>query len=234
MSLNPGATTRGIHDSLVNYLQNKDPEIVLCCHEEIAVAIASGYFRATRKPMAILLHDIAGLLHSTKAIFDAWLNRDAMLLIGGNGPANIEERRPWIDWIHNSLIPNTAVRDFTKWDDQPTDIISTLEGLVRGYNISVTEPSGPVFISIDAGIQESRLNNQVTIPAPESYPRVTIDEGSSEALAKVANLLVLAEKPVIIVQDYGRDDASVGELVQLAELLGAAVLDTGAEVQLSL
>ena len=40
--LNPGATTRGLHESMVNYGGNKMPELITCCHEELAVAMAHG------------------------------------------------------------------------------------------------------------------------------------------------------------------------------------------------
>ena len=42
IALNPGASYRGIHDSIVNYLGNETPQMILCLHEEVAVAIAHG------------------------------------------------------------------------------------------------------------------------------------------------------------------------------------------------
>ena len=50
VALNPGASFRGVHDSFVNYLGNTRPEMIICNHEEIAVAIAHGYGRAAGKP----------------------------------------------------------------------------------------------------------------------------------------------------------------------------------------
>jgi thiamine pyrophosphate-dependent acetolactate synthase large subunit-like protein len=61
VTLNPGATTRGIHESLVTYGGNKAPELITCCHEEVAVAMAEGYYLATGKPQATLVHNIVGL-----------------------------------------------------------------------------------------------------------------------------------------------------------------------------
>src|SRR5712691_10032796 len=43
IALNPGASYRGLHDSLVNFLGNARPQMLLCLHEESAVAIAHGY-----------------------------------------------------------------------------------------------------------------------------------------------------------------------------------------------
>ncbi|HSR72103.1 MAG TPA: thiamine pyrophosphate-binding protein, partial [Kiloniellales bacterium] len=74
ITLNPGASFRGLHDSLVNYGRN-DPPILLCQHEETAVQIAHGYAKATGKPMAVILHNLVGLLHANLAIYYAYIDR---------------------------------------------------------------------------------------------------------------------------------------------------------------
>src|SRR5262245_31565964 len=52
IALNPGASYRGLHDSIVNYLGNQKPQMLLCLHEEAAVAIAHGYAKVTGRSMA--------------------------------------------------------------------------------------------------------------------------------------------------------------------------------------
>jgi len=225
--LNPGASVRGLHDSIVNYGGNEHPELILCCHEAIAVAIASGYFRVTGKPLVVLVHDLEGLLHSTKAVFEASLEREAIVIIGGNGPSDVEKRRPGIDWIHNALVPNTVVRDYVKWDDQPDGVVSSLEALIRAYMISLASPPGPVYLSIDADLQERPMPSGVLIPTIEKFAPAQLGEGSFEALEATANYLKGAQHPVIITDRYGRTDRAVTELVLLAEYTGSAVLDTG-------
>ena len=69
LSCVPGASFRGLHDSLVNYLGNTKPEMVLCLHEESAVAVAHGYAKVTGRPMAVALHGNVGLMHATMAVF---------------------------------------------------------------------------------------------------------------------------------------------------------------------
>src|SRR5215472_14528856 len=75
IALNPGASYRGLHDSLVNYLGNQRPQMLLCLHEESAVAIAQGYAKVTGKAMAAAVHSNVGLMHATMAIFNAWCDR---------------------------------------------------------------------------------------------------------------------------------------------------------------
>src|SRR6266511_335851 len=112
VTLNPGATTRGMHESLVTYGGNTAPEVIACSHEEIAVAMAEGYYLATGKPQAVLVHNIVGLQHASKAIYEAWLNQVPMIVIGGTWPLDSTHRRPWIDWIHTAQVQGQIVRDY--------------------------------------------------------------------------------------------------------------------------
>ncbi|MEK7334993.1 MAG: thiamine pyrophosphate-binding protein, partial [Candidatus Binatota bacterium] len=98
VALNPGSSFRGIHDSLVNYNGDRNPEIILCCHEEIAVSVAHGYAKAAGKPMAAIVHNVVGLQHASMAIYNAWCDRTPILVMGGTGPMDSSKRRPWIDW----------------------------------------------------------------------------------------------------------------------------------------
>src|SRR5262249_6629947 len=98
ISLNPGASYRGLHDSIVNHLGNERPGILLCLHEDHSVAIAHGYAKATGEPMACVLHSNVGLLHGMMSLFNAWCDRVPMIVLGATGPLDAEKRRPWIDW----------------------------------------------------------------------------------------------------------------------------------------
>ena len=71
VTLNPGATTRGMHESLVTYGGNVAPEVITCSHEEVAVAMAEGYYLATERPQTTLVHNIISLQHASKAIYEA-------------------------------------------------------------------------------------------------------------------------------------------------------------------
>src|SRR5437870_4011089 len=126
IALTPGASFRGLHDSLVNHLGNTQPELLLCVHEEHAVALAHGYARVTGRPLAVALHANVGLMHATMAIFNAWCDRIPMLMLGGVGPMDAVARRPWVDWIHTSSDMAALVRDYTKWDDPPAEAIAEI------------------------------------------------------------------------------------------------------------
>src|ERR1700754_4378703 len=157
IALNPGASYRGLHDSLVNYLGNAAPQMLLCLHEESAVAIAHGYAKVTGKAMAAAVHSNVGLMHATMAIFNAWCDRMPVIVIGATGPVDAAKRRPWIDWIHTARDQGALVRDYTKWDDQPASPGAAREALVRATWIAETLPAGPVYVNLDAGMQEAPL-----------------------------------------------------------------------------
>ncbi len=224
ISANIGSTFRGLWDSLVNYGDDVSPKTIAVCHEEIAVAIAHGYAKASGKPMAAILHDTVGLQHATMAIYNAWCDRVPIILLGASGPMDPVKRRPWIDWIHTSMIPNDAVRDYVKWDDLALSIESFLESFARGYNLAVTGPSAPVFISLDSECLERKLDGAKSIsemPAIPSFPAP-----SDDSLQRIVDLLLDSNNPYIVAGTVGRNPQSVGSLVKIAETVGARVLDT--------
>src|SRR3974377_2620718 len=71
LALNPGASYRGLHDSIVNYLGNTQPQMLLTLHEESAVAIAHGYAKAAERMMGAVVHSNVGLMHSSMDVFHA-------------------------------------------------------------------------------------------------------------------------------------------------------------------
>ncbi|PYN90523.1 MAG: thiamine pyrophosphate-binding protein [Candidatus Rokuibacteriota bacterium] len=233
VTLNPGATTRGMHESLVTYGGNIAPEVITCSHEEVAVAMAEGYYLATGRPQATLVHNIVGLQHASKAIYEAWLNNAPMIIIGGTGPMDATHRRPWIDWIHTAQVQAQIVRDYVKWDDQPQGALSVAESILRAYQIAMTEPRGPVYLCLDVELQESRLPDGFVIPDPSRYRPAAPPSGNSEAMADAAKALCEARWPVLLVEGLGRAPGGPAALQSLSELLGIPVIEVGSSFNLS-
>ena len=227
-ALNPGASYRGLHDSLVNYGGNVMPELVLCPHEEIAVGMAHGFAKASQKPMAAIVHDVVGLLHSCMAIYYAYIDRAPVLILGATGPMNEAKRRPRIDWIHTANVQGNAVREYTKWDDQPSSIEGVPSSFARAYRVALTEPQGPVYLCFDAQLQEDPLERHVRLPSPGASRVPTRMAADPAALDRLAAMLVDAERPVILAEYLGRDCCAVPELVRLAEALAIPVVDVRA------
>jgi len=228
-ALNPGASYRGLHDSIVNYGGNQ-PLMMLCQHEETAVQIAHGYAKASGKPMVAILHNLVGLLHANMAIYYAYADRAPVFIIGATGPMDETKRRPRIDWIHTALVQGEAVRAYTKWDYQPTVIDGVPESFARAYAVMMTEPRGPIYMCYDAWLQEQPLERAVPLP-PASAQKVPAPMAADPAaLARAAELLGSAKRPVILAEFVGREPAGFHALVELAETLGAPVWDVNARL----
>jgi thiamine pyrophosphate-dependent acetolactate synthase large subunit-like protein len=227
-AFNPGATFRGIHDSIVNYGGNYKPEVIFCNHEEISVAVAHGYAKAKGKPMVAIVHNMVGLQHASMAIFNAYIDRVPILVLGGTGPMNTKRRRPRIDWIHTALVQGNQVRDYVKWDDQPYSLTDVPDSFIRGYRIATTEPMAPVYINYDADIQEDSITSAIEIPDVSRYAPPAPMQANPQALRKAAEILVNARAPIIIADTLGRNPTSVAALIELAELLALPVVDKGA------
>jgi acetolactate synthase-1/2/3 large subunit len=227
-AFNPGATFRGIHDSIVNYGGNYKPEVIFCNHEEISVALAHGYAKAKGKPMIAIVHNMVGLQHASMAIFNAYIDRVPVMVLGGTGPMNTKRRRPRIDWIHTALVQGNQVRDYVKWDDQPYSLADVPDSFIRGYRIATTEPMAPVYINYDADIQEDSITSPLEIPDVSRYAPPAPMQANPESLRKAAELLINAQAPLIIADTLGRNPKTVPALIELAELLSIPVVDKGA------
>jgi thiamine pyrophosphate-dependent acetolactate synthase large subunit-like protein len=224
IALNPGASYRGFHDSLVNYLGNERPQMLLCLHEESAIAIAHGYAKVTGRAMAAMVHSNVGLMHGTMAIFNAWCDRMPMVILGATGPVDAVKRRPWIDWIHTARDQGALVRGYTKWDDQPASPAAAREAVLRAAWIANTQPCGPTYVNLDAGMQEERLTEQ---PAPIDAQRFMPEVASAPAadvVEKAAALLRDAKHPLILAGRVSRDVDAWNARIALAERLAARVV----------
>ncbi|MQA81424.1 MAG: thiamine pyrophosphate-binding protein [Streptosporangiales bacterium] len=220
VALNPGATLRGLHDSLV---RADRPRPIVTLHEEIAVGIAHGYAKATGRPMAVFVHNLVGLQHASMALFNAWVDRAPMLVLGGSGPRAEDNRRPWLDWIHSGHPQGTLVRDIVKWDAEPATLAGLREALHRGLRFARTEPSGPVYVSVDTDLQEGPAGGRSLPPLPAVEPaRLTAPD---DVAAEVADVLRQARRPAVVVDMPVRGLAA--SLLPVVERLAAAVVDLG-------
>src|SRR6202012_366225 len=159
-TLNPGSSFRGLHESLINLgpTPNSSPELLTCCHEESAVAMAHGYFKIEGKPMLVMAHGTVGLQHASMAIYNAYADRVPVYVLLGN----IQDgawRRSDVEWAHSVQDAASMVRDYTKWDDSPVSLGGFAESAVRAYKIAMTPPMEPIVIVADAVLQEEPLSD---------------------------------------------------------------------------
>jgi acetolactate synthase I/II/III large subunit len=223
LAINAASGFRSLHESILNHLGNKNPEIITCMHEESAAGIAHGYAKAAGKPMGIMMHGTVGLQHATMGIYNAWCDRVPMMIFASNG-LQADKRRPGVEWTHSVQDAGALVRDFVKWDDQPASLQHFAESCARAYKFTMTAPMEPVMVMCDIELQEDAIHGKPRMP---KITRAVQPQGDTTALREAAKLLVAAEKPVIIADRACRSQQGVKLMVELAEALGAPFVDNG-------
>jgi benzoylformate decarboxylase/acetolactate synthase-1/2/3 large subunit len=222
-ALNPGASFRGIHESIV---ASGSPELITCLFEGTAIAVAHGYAKASGRPMVALLHNLVGLQHASMGIFNAYSDGVPIIIIGGSGPSDRTRRRPWIDWVHTPSTQGLVVRPFVKWDAQPVSLAELPGVFSRAYQTAMSGIPGPTYVAVDADIQERRVDSVPDLGAvrPMVLPPLTV---SDEVLESFADALAGAESPLLVVDHAGRSEAAYAAVIEIAEHLAAPVVDLG-------
>ena len=223
---NPASSFRGLHESLIDYGGNRKPEFLTCMHEESAVAMAHGYFKAAGKPLLTLCHGTVGLQHAAMAIYNAWCDRVPVIVVGGTD-LDAAHRPPGVPTVHSAQDINALVRDFTKWDDTPVSLQHFAQSFVRAYKIATTPPMGPVAIALDGGLQQAPIRENGERLYIPRYVATAPPQGDAGAVREAARLLGAAERPVIVVDRVARSADGMKLVVALAEALQAPVVDQG-------
>ena len=226
MASTPSNTMLGLHEAIVNYGMVSDPKLtfITTVHEEASVAMAHGYAKIEGKPMAVGMHATVGLQHGSMAIYNAWCDRVPIFMLVG---ANLDSARyrNATAWNHAAQDDALIVRDYTKWDDKPSNLRAWGEAAARAYKFGMTPPYGPTLLATDLYMQEDPYPGGKPPPIPK-LPRVAPPVGESSAVEDTAKMLVAAERPVIFADRVARTPDGLNRLIELAELLQAPVCDS--------
>ncbi len=220
---NPGSSFRGIHESIINYGGNRNPEFITCCHEESSVGMAHGYAKIEGKPLAVLAHGTVGLQHAAMAIYNAYCDRAPVYIIVGN-IVDAAKRMPPVEWAHSVQDAAAMVRDYVKWDDLPMSLTHFAESAVRAYKIAMTPPTMPVLLVVDGELQENPIPTDASLRVP-TLVLAAPPQGDSGSVKEAARLLVAAENPLLIADRAARTPTGLARLIELAEALQAPVVD---------
>ena len=211
IALNPGASYRGLHDSLVNLSSaTRAPQMLLCLHEEAAVAIAHGYAKVTGKAMArrgaLQCRAVPRHHGDLQRLVRPHADRHSRRHRARSMPT---KRRPWIDWIHTAADQGAIVRPYTKWDDQPASPAAARESLLRADWLANTAPQGPVYINLDAEMQELVLR---AAAAAARRQRVTCRRSPAPVRRRSSgrrrSWLKAAKNPLILAGRVSRDETA--------------------------
>ena len=192
--------------------------------ERVAVALAHGSAKVTGEPLAVVMHSNVGLMNGIMGIYNAWVDRVPVYLMGASGPHDAMQRTPWIHWIHTARDQAAMIRHFIKWDDSPGSAGAIVESMLRANILGRTPPCGPTYICLDVALQQQRLDDDVKLPDPSRFAPPVLPEPPESEITRAVDLLLEAENPVIMAGRVSRDQAAWDRRVRLAELLGASVV----------
>lgn len=208
---NPGTVEQGFLDALADYPKLK---YILTLQESIAVLIADGYARATRRPTLVQIHSSPGVGNAIGNLYQAKRGNAPLIVIAGEAGLRYDamDAQMAADLV-------AMARPVTKWATRIVDPASTLRVIRRAIKMAATPPMGPVFVCLPADVLDAPAQEEVV---PTSIP-VTRVLPQADTLREAAAMLVGAQRPMIIMGDGVTVSGAQAELARVAELIGAEV-----------
>ena len=200
-------------------------------HEVTAVAMAHGYTMITGRPQVVMVHTIPGTANAMSGVINAFRSNMPMLFTAGRTPIAegdaMGSRNGSIHWAQESFDQASMVREWVKWDYELRHG-ADLEGVVdRAPAIAQSQPAGPVYLSLPREVLAEELES-ISYDAEPRMKQAEERVPTPEAIAQAAALLAKAKNPILVTRAAGKDTRTVQPLIDLAELLGMAVIDAGA------
>ena len=204
----------------------KVPEFIIVPHENVAISMAHGYYLTTGKVAAVMVHVTVGTANALCGLMNASRDNAPILLTAGRTPStekgHIGSRNASIHWGQDSFDQGGMVREYTKWDYELRPGQPAEEMVGRALDIAMTEPKGPVYLSLP----RETLGDIIDTPPAPPRPRelgAMLAAPSTKGIKQTAEAIANAEFPLIITSSVGRDAANVGKLSRIAENFGVGV-----------
>src|ERR1700676_127745 len=211
-------------------LAKKYPRFITVPHENVAMAMAHGYYRTCGKPAAVMVHVTVGTANAMNGLINAARDNIPLLLAAGRTPltetGHISSRNRSIHWGQESFDQGGMVREYVKWDyelrgGQPVDAV-----VDRALDIAMTEPRGPVYLTLPREV----LTDAAVAPRRDTVRPLgsLAPEPAWAAIEEAASLIAKAEFPLIVTSSVGRNPAAIDELAALAEEFALPVVQSEA------
>ena len=212
---NPGTTELPLMDALA---VESGLRYVLGLQEAAVLAMADGYAQASGKLAVANLHVAPGLGNAMGMLYDAQKAGAPLLVTAGQHDQSFTFSEPllWAD------LP-TIARPLVKWSSEVRRLADLPRAVHRAAKTALAPPAGPVFLALPADVLNAE--GDIDLGAPSRVaPRL---RGDQTAIETAAGLLAAADRPILIAGDAVAQSGAHGELVALAELLGAPVWAEG-------
>jgi benzoylformate decarboxylase len=212
----PGSTEAAVLDATID---RDDIRAILVTHDSVAVSMADGFARASGKPGVAYLHANVGLTNGLSHLASAFAANSPVVLLNGLKSQPLQYRGGFTTSPHMS----DFVRDYVKWDAQPAVPDSVYSVVTHALSRAMREPQGPVWVGLAEDVIEG-----VEVTAPENSQRFRQELASTadpDALDRAAQALAAARRPVIVAGSDVAKHGATAELLTLADLLNAPVLN---------
>lgn len=208
----------------------KTPEFITVPHENVAISMAHGYFLATGKPAAVMVHVTVGTANALCGLMNASRDNAPILLMAGRTPStekgHIGSRNASIHWGQDSFDQGGSVREWVKWDYELRPGQPPEEIVGRALDIAMTEPRGPVYLCMPREVLGD-LTDKHPAPPRDRALGASVAAPSTKAIKQTADWIAAAEYPLIITSCAGRDPANLAKLTRIAETFGVGVAVPG-------
>jgi acetolactate synthase-1/2/3 large subunit len=227
---NAGTDFAPIIEGLVSLAGDPDsiPKFLTIPHENLAVAMAHGYYLTCGKPVAAMVHVTVGTGNTVCATMNAYRDNVPLLLMAGRTPhtqtGHIASRSFPIHWGQENFDQAGMVREYTKWDYELRAGQPVEEVVRRGLEIARSEPRGPVYLTLPREV----LADVDDVSAPLSpVGTVATPQPSTSHIATAAEWIAGASWPMIVTSHLGRNHAAVAALAELSQTYGIPVAQAG-------
>jgi acetolactate synthase-1/2/3 large subunit len=203
-----------------------DIQPIVVPHEMAAVSMAHGYYNVTQKPQMVLVHTLPGTANALGGVINAHSSNVPLLLVAGRTPITEGEllggKSQNIHWRQESRDQGNLVREYVKWDYELRTNQNLAAVVSRAYKIAMSEPRGPVYLSLPREWLCEPLESTQRWSNP--LAPATKMQADQASLDKIADLFIAAQSPLIVTKYLGRNPDAVPHLVELAESLSIPVV----------
>ena len=203
------------------------PRPVLVPHENVAMAMAHGYYQVTGRPQAVMVHVNVGTANALNGIINAARDQVPILLCAGRTPLTEQGehgcRDLYIHWSQECFDQAGMVREFVKWDYELRSAAQLETVLDRALELAMAQPRGPVYLTLPREVLAQPLLS-FSMASPSRHNSAGRLHPDPESIVTAAKMLAAAQHPLIITGSSGRNPESVGHLVALAESFAIPVV----------
>ena len=225
---NPGTDFAPIVEALSRPGEKPYPRFVIVPHENVAMAMAHGYYRVSGKPAAVMVHVTVGTANAVCGVINAARDNIPVLLAAGRTPitegGHIASRNSHIHWGQESFDQGAMVREYVKWDYELRHGQPVASVVDRALDIAMSEPRGPVYLTLPREV----LADPAAAPRRDTVRPLgaTAAQPAADAVDDAARLMAAAEFPLIVTSTAGRNPQAFSRLAALTETFAIPVVQS--------